>query len=463
MKNEKSFENAILDFELGFADFLPKRLEFLAEGFSKGWDCAQMNQKLLENGCETLYARSFFEASLIYAFDHHVQYGQWKLLFDECRKLYEKRSVDGDFLSGGKVTLWQLEAYLAKESEDGGRLQTAHYTRLLESGLREAVSDSDFIAFMENNLEHLSSVREKARFYFCKYLYLYIKEKCENYYKSCLISEQLLERYGGHLPEGIRKTQELFALEELTFLKPLTRLKKEAEKASPGMTPEEKKEYLENAALTPGGIFDEFNYFYFGYISTDWVEILFELYGDFESWPRQTKLKVARSLGLCHFGSGSQEEQLALGKLRLMADDERKREEALDSVHARDEESRKKAFSRGRSGEDYFRDFIVGRRDINRSTLISFLLFVKSCVSLDEDNCITRPRLNQILQDCGFWQLRPDQSFDRFVMDFLRSRNPMDIIETEVERQVTRGNDFYLYKVYRDAYCHQKELLKYLV
>lgn len=463
MKNGKTFENAILDFEPGFADFLPKRLELLAEGFSNGWDCAQMNRKLLENGCETLYARSFFEASLIYAFDHHVQYGQWKLLFDECRKLYEKKTADSGFLSGGKVTLRQLESYLAKESEDGGMLQTAHYTRLLESGLRETASDMDFITFMESNLDRLSAVREKARFYFCKYMYLYIKEKCGNYYKSCLISEELLERCGGRLPEGTRKTQELFALEELTFLKPLTKLKKEAEKTGPGMTPDEKKEYLENAALTPGGIFDEFNYYYFGYISTDWVEILFELYGDFESWPRQTKLKVARSLGLCRPGSGSQEEQPALEKLKLMADDERKREEALDSIHARDKESRKKAFGRGRSGEDYFRDFIVGRRDINRSTLVSFLLFVRSCVTLNEDNRITRPRLNQILQDCGFEQLRPDQSFDRFVMDFLRSRDPMAVIEAEVERQVTQGNDFYLYKVYRDAYCHQSELLKYLV
>ena len=60
-----------------------------------------------------------------------------------------------------------------------------------------------------------------------------------------------------------RGMQEKFALEDLTFLKPLTKLKKEADKVKAGMTVEEKKEYLENASLTPGGIFDEFNYFYF--------------------------------------------------------------------------------------------------------------------------------------------------------------------------------------------------------
>jgi hypothetical protein len=39
----------------------------------------------------------------------------------------------------------------------------------------------------------------------------------------------------------------------------------------------------------------------------------------------------------------------------------------------------------------------------------------------------------------------------------------MEVVEEEVEKQVIRGNDFYLYKVYRDAYCHQNELIKYLV
>ena len=39
----------------------------------------------------------------------------------------------------------------------------------------------------------------------------------------------------------------------------------------------------------------------------------------------------------------------------------------------------------------------------------------------------------------------------------------LDILEEEVEKQVTKGDNFYLYQVYQDAYCHQKELLKYLV
>ena len=52
-------------------------------------------------------------------------------------------------------------------------------------------------------------------------------------------------------------------------------LKRDAQKSKGRMSLEEKKELLENTALTPGGIFDEFNYFYFGYVSVDWLELVF--------------------------------------------------------------------------------------------------------------------------------------------------------------------------------------------
>ena len=226
---------------------------------------------------------------------------------------------------------------------------------------------------------------------------------------------------------------------------------------------EEKKEYLENTALTPGGIFDEFNYFYFGYVSVDWMEILFELYGNFDQWPQNMKIRVAHSLGLCSQNPSSEEWKTASQKLFQMEEEQRKKEEAKDFVGGRNEGERKKAYQRGRSGEDFFREFITGGRDINRATLISFLLFVKVRVPLDDENKITMNRLNRILMNCGFSVLKPDQEFDRFVIRFLRSTEPLDVLEEEVEKQVIQGKNFYLYKVYRDSYCHQKELLDYLV
>ena len=332
----------------------------------------------------------------------------------------------------------------------------------MESQLKESGDEADFETFMQENAGNFSESREKARYYFCKYLFFYIREKSEAYYHSCELSEKLREQYGNLMLEGERGMQEKFALEELTFLKPLTKLKKEADKAKPGMSVEEKREYLENASLTPGGIFDEFNYFYFGYVSADWIEILFELYGEIEDWPYQDKLRIAVSLGLCNAKSDKQEEKKAVEKLECMAFEQRKKEEMADLEHVRDKSMKKKIYQRGRSGEDYFRDFILGKKDINRSTLIAFLLFVNEKIHTDADSKVTIPRLNRILLHCGFPQLRPNNAFDQFVIRFLRASDPMEVVEEEVERQVTRGNDFYLYRVYKDAYCHRDELIKYL-
>ena len=220
------------------------------------------------------------------------------------------------------------------------------------------------------------------------------------------------------LEKGERGREEKFALEELAFLKPLTKLKKDADKQKNNMSLEEKKEYLENTALT---------------------------------------------LGLCSQNPSSEEWKTASQKLFQMEEEQRKKEEAKDFVGGRNEGERKKAYQRGRSGEDFFREFITGGRDINRATLISFLLFVKVRVPLDDENKITMNRLNRILMNCGFSVLKPDQEFDRFVIRFLRSTEPLDVLEEEVEKQVIQGKNFYLYKVYRDSYCHQKELLDYLV
>ena len=461
MKSERTFEKAIMDFEVGFEDFLPKRLEILAEGFAKHWTATQVNEKLLENDCETLYVRSYFEASLIYAFDYGIDYPQWKELFARCQQIYKESNQQQKIFSGGKITLKQLEEYVLNGSDH--LLQTEYLTRWMEQELKEKGDEAGFEVFMTENASNFSASREKARYYFCKYLYFYIREKCEAYYRSCEISEKLRRQYGNTLLAEERGMQEKFALEELTFLKPLTKLKKEADKVKAGMTVEEKKEYLESASLTPGGIFDEFNYFYFGYVSADWIEVLFELYGELEEWPYQDKVKIARSLGLCNAKADKTAEKRALDELEKMAREQRAKEEAMDLTHVRDEKMKKKIYQRGRSGEDYFREFILGKRDINRSTLISFLLFVNERINLEADSKITLPRLNRILMNCGFAQLRPKHTFDKFVMRFLKSSDPMEVVENEVEKQVVKGNDFYLYKVYKDAYCHQDELIKYLV
>ena len=441
---------------------LPGRLAVLAEGFAQEMDLEQVNERLKEEGFESLYARSLYEAGLIYAFSHGLSYEEWKKLYHDYMERYRgKIDPSKQIFSGGKITLKQLEAYVRNNSSSDG-LETEMLTRFMETGIVESKNDEDFYRFMDQNVENFSAVREKARYYFCKYLDLYIRQKCENYYESCEISERMLRQYGSALDKDERGYLERLALEELNFLKPLTALKRDAQKSKGRMSLEEKKELLENTALTPGGIFDEFNYFYFGYVSVDWLELVFELYGPVEDWPENLKIRIAHSLGYCTRNPGENEKKEALKKLRGKEEEEARKEEERNQEYERDEKKAAKLYQRGRSGEDFFREFITGKRDINRETLITFLLFVKMKITLDDDNKITLMRMNRILENCGFGQLNPGVGFDRFVIEFLRSKDPFAVLEEHVDRQVTRGQNFYVYKVYRDAYCHQEELAEYL-
>lgn len=473
-KKGNLFEEMVTDLTLNFLNaeegFLPEsdeyslpgRLSVLAEGFARHMDLEEVNERLEDEGYETLYARSLYEAGLIYAFSHHFDYDQWKELYRNYMEKYEK-IVDPkkQIFPGGKITLRQMEDYVRKNSS-GQDMETEMLTRFMEREIIESRTEEDFFRFMDRNVENFSAVREKARYYFCKYLDLYIRSKCEHYYESCEKSEKMLRQYGNALDKDERGYLESLALEELNFLKPLTALKKDAKKSRGRMSLEEKKELLENTALTPGGIFDEFNYFYFGYVSVDWVELVFEIYGAVKDWPDNLKIRIAHALGYCSLNPDKKEQQEALKMLEKREQEELQKEEALNLEYGRNEKKMLKLYQRGRSGEDYFREFITGKRDINRETLISFLLFIKMKVSLDDDNKITLMRMNRILRNCGFAQLRPGIGFDRFAIDFLRSQEPFSVMEEYVDRQVGKGENFYLYKVYRDAYCHQDELAEYL-
>lgn len=440
---------------------LPERLTVLAEGFARGFDLGTVNEKLKEEGCEALYARSFYEAGLIYAFSHHLTYKEWQELYLEYTERYRKNLECTDqWFAGGKITLKQLEYYVEENSSE--QQNTMMLTKFMEQEIIESRTSEDFFSFMDENAENFSAVREKARYYFCKYLNLYIQEKCEKYYACCEKSEKVRLQYGNSLDKEERGYLERFALEELSFLKPLTALKKEAQKNKPSMTIQEKRELLENTALTPGGIFDEFNYFYFGYVSVEWIELVFELYGPVKEWPESMKVRIAHALGYCSLNPEETERNEALLKLEKAEQEEEFRERDLDEAYERDTAKISRNYQRGRSGEDYFREFITGKRDINRETLVSFLMFVKMKTNLNEEHKITMARLNHILENCGFAQLRPDRGFDQFVLGFLRSKDPFSVLEDHVEHQVTSGQNFYLYKVYKDAYCHQEELIDYL-
>ena len=120
-------------------------------------------------------------------------------------------------------------------------------------------------------------------------------------------------------------------------------------------------------------------------------------------------------------------------------------------------------YQSGRSGETYFRDFITGRRDINRDTLLAFLVFVQAETKLDLKDKLTIARINRILYNCGFAQLRPDREFDEFIRKYLTGEAKEEVLYEAAERAALKSEDFYLYKLYQQAKSCQKEIEEKLI
>ena len=138
MEATNIFAKLATKYEAGFDDFLPKRVQILAKGFAEGWDLVRVNEKLLEEECETLYARSFFEAGLIFAYDHGMSYPEWEELFARCMAIHDDQMESGGF-TGGKISLQQLKQYVCSGSDE--QMQTQSVTRRMarELGRRRPV------------------------------------------------------------------------------------------------------------------------------------------------------------------------------------------------------------------------------------------------------------------------------------------------------------------------------------
>ena len=160
------------------------------------------------------------------------------------------------WFNSSTVTYRELREYVRQNSDiTEEELQTQKVTRKLRRQIEKSTTEEDFLKFMEDNREDFCVVREKARYYFCKYLCYYIEEKTEAY---------LAARKSGF---GQEQT-----LVELNVLKCAELLRKKFK------DDQEIREALLDCAISFGNIYDAFNYFYFEYVSTDWMEILMDGY-----------------------------------------------------------------------------------------------------------------------------------------------------------------------------------------
>lgn len=416
---------------------VPLRCRIIALGFVKGFTLKQLNEKLVQQGCPKLYIRNFWEATLVYAFQHGLSYGAWKEMHGTCSALFENMERP-EWFAGKRITYGELERYVLENSDTAGDERVTHYitkgvhdelttrrvTELVSRKMLSVRDEGELIAFLEQNAEAFSPMREKARYYLCKYLYYYLNRRIESYFAAC------------EKKQGIDE-----ALSDLLALKVVTTLRRHQR-----MTEAEKRAEIAKSPISCGELFDEFSCFYFDYISSDWVEILMECYGTVEEIPAAQKKRLANVL--------------RKGKPELLKlSDEAVIRRRMDDMEA-DEDA---APVKSRAGELALYKYIQGTLDIDRTTLICFLMFFASDAMMPDAHRLTPKRMQDILVRCGYTPLDTEDDFDWFVVEFLESSHPKDFLMEVLLDYAKRSENSFLYRLYGRSVSYGEELVRVMV
>lgn len=412
---------------------VPLRYRIIALGFVKGFTLDELNEKLVQNGCPRLYSRNFWEATLIFAFLNHHSYDQWRQLQSQCADLYGQLE-DSAWFRTSKITYAELERYVLENSEAcGDLLATQRQTEYMERALSQTKGDIEGLrAFLTVNLRSFSAVRERTRYYFCKYLYYYLNRRIENYFDAC--------RRGRGVEE---------ALSELLALKVVTRLRRNQR-----MPEADKRALLQESAISCGEVFDSFNYFYFGYVSADWVQILMECYQRVEDIPARQKQSLASVFrkGRPEWKKLSDDEVIRLS----IAEAEAQEDEAYSTEGSR-------GYGKNRAGEHALFKYIQGALDIDRTVLICFLLFFAADARMPDAHKLSVKRLDEILNRCGYPALDLESDFDWFATEFLESRHPMDFLDEVIVGYARQQENSFLYRIYGGSVHYEEELLRVMI
>ena len=104
-----------------------------------------------------------------------------------------------------------------------------------------------------------------------------------------------------------------------------------------------------------------------------------------------------------------------------------RQEQMLDRQYSLEEQEQTRSAVRGyqknRSGEKSVRSYIKGTLDLDRTTLICYLLFFGKEFLNHRERRLTRERLDRILLECGYPALRGNDDFDRFLLQYLAAED----------------------------------------
>ena len=408
---------------------IPLRYRLIALGFVKHLSLEDINSRLEKNGCARLYARSLREASLIYAYRHGLSYDAWRSLEEDCADVRASLLDDSRVLTSSTLSLSDIRTYVSDNSLREDELaRTQHKTRLLSRELSEVSGEREqFREFLLSNLQSFSLVREKTRYYFCKYLLYYLETKEENYL--------------GALETGRRAA----ALGYLSVFRIRTILSRKKYSAI------ESAAMIEESPLSLGEIYRAYQEYYFETTQTDWLEIQLEYYGDLRALDAREAHALADAL---RHRNPSLRRLPDREVIAYYADLIEKKEAEADITFAT--ANKKAAYQIGRSGENFLRKVLRGELDLDRTTFLSFLLFFGKESRLPAGHRIDRLRLTEILRECGFPPLDPSAGFDRFFCGFMETKDPMMYILTEAESMALSKENFYLYKTYLSSENSEK-------
>ena len=401
---------------------VPLRYRLIALGFVKGLTLEALNQKLIENGCDQLYARSLWEATLIFAFKNGMKYEAWKELGEECADLRDEIKEGKGALSSPSVSLADIREYVSSNSlRDKEIAMTQHRTKSMESRIAKIRNDKEaFREFALSNIHSFSTVREKTRYYFCKYLMYYLQTRMEQYFDAL--------RRGGDRKE---------ALEILSPFRVRTALDRK-------IYPEqEAREMITGCGLSLGELYDAFQGFYFECISLDWLQIRMENIGDLAELEGEEKRRVAAAV---RSRSKAYRELSDDEVIDRVQEEMERREEEADARYSRD--NRAASYQTGRSGGNYIRKVLRGTLDLDRVTFLAFLLFFGREAQVPEGFAIHAERLDEILKECGFPALSRENGCDAFFLEFLETDDPMYFVMDKAEEMALSEENFYLYKTY---------------
>ena len=171
-----------------------------------------------------------------------------------------------------------------------------------------------------------------------------------------------------------------------------------------------------------------------------------ECYGTVEEIPAAQKKRLAQVL------------RKGKPALHLLSDEAviRKRMNEL-------EDDEQEAPAKSRAGELALYKYIQGTLDIDRTTLICFLLFFSSDAQMPEAHRMTVDRLQDILIRCGYTPLDTEDDFDWFAAEFLESRRPRDFLMDVMLDYAKRSENSFLYHLYGRSVSYGDELVRVMV